>query len=381
MENFEHISFQNDWKLSSSAWYKLGQCKSIIRAISNAPIQPEYRKKLLEISLIKGAQATTAIEGNTLSLDEIREIQEGKNLPPSKEYQEIEIKNILDSYNEILREITMIKKDELISSQLILRFHKMIGKDLGDSFQAIPGQFRRSNVTVGNYRPPNYEEVEELMEKFCVWLKSSFKYSKGKESFSDSIFEAIIAHVYIAWIHPFNDGNGRTARLIEFYILLRAGLPDIASHVLSNFYNETRPEYYRHLDLAYRERDLSKFLEYAIRGLRDGLIKVLQIIQENHFEILWKNYFYEIFKDVKYGSVAVFKRRRELMLKFPKSGLFTSKELIDSNHDLLRTYLRKSGLLLKRDLDELTRLNLLIRDGKKYKANTDILLRSFALRK
>ena len=76
-------------------------------------------------------------------------------------------------------------------------------------------------------------------------------------------------HVYIAMIHSFGDGNGRTVRLIEFYILLRAGLPDIASHILSNHYNDTRQEYYRQIDLCIRERDLSGFVRYVVQGFRD----------------------------------------------------------------------------------------------------------------
>ena len=170
MENYPHISFQNNWVLSEKTWYKLGQCKSIVIAISKSPIQPDYRKKLLEISLRKGAQATTAIEGNTLSIEEIQNIQEGKKLQPSKEYQEIEVKNILDSYNELLKEVTLQKKDEIISDNLIKRFHVMVGKNLGDALQAIPGKFRQNNVSVGSYRPPDNQNVEDLIRKLCEWL-------------------------------------------------------------------------------------------------------------------------------------------------------------------------------------------------------------------
>jgi Fic family protein len=72
-------------------------------------------------------------------------------------------------------------------------------------------------------------------------------------------------------IHPFGDSIGRTARLIEFSILLRAGLPDMASQILSNYYNDIRQEYYRRLDLCVRERDLSGFVRYAVLRFRDGL--------------------------------------------------------------------------------------------------------------
>ncbi|NJN71060.1 MAG: hypothetical protein HC801_12855, partial [Nitrospira sp.] len=84
-----------------------------------------------------------------------------------------------------------------------------------------------------------------LFDRFCEWLKKEFCFDSGSQSFEDAVIQAIVTHVYLEWIHPFGDGNGRTGRLLEFYILLRAGNPDISSHILSNFYNETRAEYYR----------------------------------------------------------------------------------------------------------------------------------------
>ncbi len=62
----------------------------------------------------------------------------------------------------------------------------------------------------------------------------------------------------------------RTARLVEFYLLMRAGVPDISSLVLSNFYNLTRSEYYRQIDKATNQNDITDFLFYAIQGFRDG---------------------------------------------------------------------------------------------------------------
>lgn len=62
----------------------LGQCVAYVKAISNTPIMPAYYKELMLISLIKGAQATTAIEGNTLTEEDIARINEGEKLPPVK---------------------------------------------------------------------------------------------------------------------------------------------------------------------------------------------------------------------------------------------------------------------------------------------------------
>lgn len=65
------------------------------------------------------------------------------------------------------------------------------------------------------------------------------------------------------------------------FLLVRTGVPDIASHVLSNHYNLTRSEYYRHIDQSMRDNDIIKFLQYPIQGFRDGLESVLDVIQEN----------------------------------------------------------------------------------------------------
>ena len=64
------------------------------------------------------------------------------------------------------------------------------------------------------------------------------------------ILSAILAHLYLAWIHPFGDGNGRSARLLEFGVLLTGRVPTVAAHLLANFYNDTRSEYYRQLRIA-----------------------------------------------------------------------------------------------------------------------------------
>lgn len=92
--SYSHLRFAENWKVSPKAQYELGQCDAIVSAICEMPLRPEHHEQLLRVSLIKGAQATTAIEGNTLSEDEIQRVVEGQSLPPSKEYQEIEVRNV-----------------------------------------------------------------------------------------------------------------------------------------------------------------------------------------------------------------------------------------------------------------------------------------------
>jgi Fic family protein len=134
----------------------LGQCYAYVRAIINTPIRPDYRKKLLYVFLRRGALATTAIEGNTLSERDLEQIEAGHDLPPSKQYMQKELQNIIEALNDLLKELVQERKREMITVDLIRRFHGMVGRGLGDSY-GDPGHFRRKNVTVGGYRPPSFE--------------------------------------------------------------------------------------------------------------------------------------------------------------------------------------------------------------------------------
>jgi len=385
MQNYKHIIFQKNWRLQEETIFMLGQCESIIQAISSAPVKPEYRQQMLTVSLRKGARATTAIEGNTLSEAEVSRIDEGENLPPSKEYLQVEVMNVIDALNQIRTEAIREDKTFILSMELIERFNYFTGKNLGDHFNGAPGKFRISghNVVVGTYRPPIGEYVKPLMIRFCEWMKETFRYEEGKQSFSEQVIQAIVAHVYIAMIHPFGDGNGRTARMIEFYILLRAGLPDIASHILSNHYNDTRQEYYRQLDLCVRERDLSGFISYAVLGFRDGLKGLLDIVQRNLLEMSWHKFIYDVLDSKKATGKtrAIVKRRRTLALQFPVDKWNTANDLVNSSGILAKEYATLSPITLMRDLSELERLELIVKDKDKYKGNIEVLQGLMPLRK
>nr|WP_254844201.1 Fic family protein [Leptospira santarosai] len=371
------ISFQKRWSISDDAWFKLGQSSSLIKAISSTPLMPTYRSRIYSVNLIKGALATTAIEGNTLSEEEIALVHSGKSLPISKQYMEIEVRNVLNALNDLHTKIVIECNTELLNPTLIKNFHRMIGKDLGVNFSATPGEFRKHNVTVGNvYRAPDSQEIESLIKLFCEWSKNEFHYEKG-QTFSTAIIQAIVSHVYIAWIHPFGDGNGRTARLLEFYLLLRAGVPDIAAHILSNFYNSTRNEYYRQLaESSKGNGDLTNFINYALQGFKDGLQEVFNLVNQNQIEIAWKNYVNEVFRTSIHSGKAdtVNKRRLSLILSM-EIGIEYGIDRISEINDSLRVqYFGKSKRTLQRDIEALVEMKLILKkDSEIYKTNSEIL--------
>ena len=170
----------------------------------------------------------------------------------------------------------------------------------------------------------------------------------------------MIAHLYIAWIHPFGDGNGRTARLVEFLILFGSGVPDIAAHLLSNHYNITRVEYYRQLDASSKSGgNTLPFLRYALEGFIDGLEEQLRYIESHQFNVVWQNFVHESFQATK--ATKTNKRRRDLVLALSSSSnpvplnqisSLNTKIALDYGNRHIRTLMRDLHAIQKMDLVE-----------------------------
>ncbi len=372
---YPHIRFCRHWEIRPEVHFQLGQCQAIISAICEMPLLPKRYRELLSVSLMKGAQATTAIEGNTLTDIEVEKVAAGESLAPSKEYQEREVRNVLNAMNQILKDVVAEGRTGLIAVPLIWKLHKAVGRELGDHFDAVPGEFRKDERIVGPYKCPRAADVPALAARLCDWLQEEFQFAQGRQTFAAAVVQAIVTHVYLEWIHPFGDGNGRTGRLLEFYILLRAGNPDIASHILSNFYNQTRPEYYRQLDKAREARDLGAFIAYAVQGYRDGLQESLRTIQQSQFEMAWQMLIYQRFADVGYKKKNVFKRRRSLMLSFPLTGEVPFDAIPVLTTRLARAYASLTDRTLLRDVQFLVAMDLVRRnpDTGRFLAHTGLL--------
>ena len=93
LPDFPHLEFKRCWTLSESVNRNLGQCVAIVNCLGGVPVDPELQRELRTVSLQRGAVATTAIEGNTLSEAELQTVLSGKELPKSREYQAVEVLN------------------------------------------------------------------------------------------------------------------------------------------------------------------------------------------------------------------------------------------------------------------------------------------------
>jgi Fic family protein len=343
----------------------LGAVQSKCEHVARAMVAPEISESLLQVYLAKGVQATTAIEGNTLSEKEVLARIRGKpdQLPRSKQYLGIEVDNVIKACNEI-QHLVLSGNDSdcLLTVDRIRHFNRQVLEGLEVEDQVTPGELRTVSVGVGNYRGAPAEDCEYLLEKMCEWINHEIK-GPDSERIAFGVIRAILAHLYIAWIHPFGDGNGRTARLIELQILLAAGVPNVAAHLLSNHYNATRSKYYRELDRASKSNgDVIPFLSYAVQGMFDGLNQAIDTIRQYQIEVTWRDYVYSKFKEY-HGPAA--DRRRQLALDLWNVRVIAIQNIRTFTPELAARYAGKTPKTVARDLSELESMQLIERVGHK----------------
>ncbi len=355
-------------------WVQLGEAASKCVHLANVPLRPETRRKLQNLYLAKGAAATTAIEGNTLTEEEVlRRIENPSPVPPSKEYLTQEVDNIITVCNDIARQLEQTNSLPPLSRSLISDYNRRVRANLPEEpGLSPPGALRTGSVIVGkSYCGAPAEDCAELLDELCAWLERDFT-PREDYQVPFAILKAVIAHVYLAWIHPFDDGNGRTARLLELHLLLEAGVPAPAAHLLSNHYNLTRNEYYRQLDLASKSNgDLLPFIHYAVQGFVDGLREQLKYVWDQQWDVAWQNHVHQTFRG-KDGITGI--RQRHLALDLGNVADWVDISSLDElTVRVAKAYAGKSDQTLRRDLDALEGLELVQRRHGQVRANREII--------
>lgn len=364
-------------QMTHKTWLLLGEAASQCDRVQWALLRPDAASELLRVYLVRGALATTAIEGNTLSEEQARKVADGElRLPPSQEYLGREIENILTAFNEIRDEV--FDHDEELAAAVpltvekIKHYNRLVLSGLTVDDGVVPGEIRTHSVVVGSYRGAPAGDCEALLSRLCAWLNSdAFRSDDEQLAIPLAIVKAVVAHLYLAWIHPFGDGNGRTARLLELQILLSAGLAMPVTQLLSNHYNATRSEYYRQLANASASASPLGFLHYAVEGLVDELRAQLDRIWSMQYVDRWEQYVYETFGEIRTES----ERRRLRLVKdisrasiVPADGIgLPSREPVPRGElrhlspQLAELYASKTERTLTRDLDELIERDLIQR--------------------
>ncbi|MDR1430639.1 MAG: Fic family protein [Propionibacteriaceae bacterium] len=353
----------------SQASMRMGEAFSACFQLAGTPLQPHLARQFASIYLNKGVQATTAIEGNTLSADAIDEIvNKNRKLPPSQQYLEQEVRNVAEVLSAI-REAAWSGDHFRLTPQWLKSRNGAILAQIDVADHVHPGEFTTTTLLVGNvYRGAPPEDVPYLVDRLCDWVNARLDGGQsdsipGDLAFFNAVTTAILAHLYLVWIHPFGDGNGRTARAVECAILATSGMvPWVSSNLLSDHYNRTRSHYYERLASSSRNNDVQGFVDYALSGFVDMLREQITEVQRMQRRVAWVNYIHEVFQHETQGEAS--RRRRMLVLAMDEDGPTPRSQLRHLSAELAETYAGRSDKTLSHDLNRLRSLGLVAGDAR-----------------
>src|SRR5580692_6062355 len=256
------VSYQPQFTITTTLLTQAERIAALRERILAATVQVSWIPALQKDTRSRNTHSSTAIEGNPLTLEQVRAVEEGREIPAVAARAKREVLN----YFAGLRFVEKNAAKKTISHEEILRLHKIMAGDVMD--QGTAGRYRTMAVRVGRYVPPPPADVSGLMFELLAWW--------NKESIQMSpVLSSAIVHYRFEAIHPFADGNGRTGRALALWELYRRGFDTHHIFSVDEFYWENRPRYYEALDGVRREgEDLTGWLEYAAEGLQLTLERV-----------------------------------------------------------------------------------------------------------
>ncbi|MBM4437721.1 MAG: Fic family protein, partial [Actinobacteria bacterium] len=252
---------------------------ALARVLRGTPVPPYMRERLDRLNIVRALRGTTGIEGIELSEAQVEEILGVGSvtpvLPPALQREEREVRNA----EAAMRFTTdALRRDPTrpLSEPLICELHALTTAGI-DYPTNVSGEYRHHPVQVGDYVPPRSgDDVRRPMSAFVAWMQA------GPPATWDPLVRAVIAHFCVVSIHPFGDGNGRTARAVESFMLHQAGINAYGFYSLANFYYQQRSAYIQALTDArfYTSGDLTGFAVFALEGLVGELTAVHAELQQ-----------------------------------------------------------------------------------------------------
>lgn len=251
----------------SSALTKIERARGFLDA---AKLSDDWILDMQERALVREAHHTTHIEGTHLTLSQSEQLFAGKKVNGADPQDVRELLNYRTAFEFVTG---YVERGDPINEGLIREIHKYLVKGVRGG-SAAPGKYRIVQNYVVNsltgdiiYTPPPANEVPIMMAEMVAWL--------NKKSEIPAVLIAGIAQHQLVNIHPFLDGNGRTARLLSTLCLYRSGYDFRRLFTISEYYDRDRPAYYQAIqDVRESKMDLTGWLEYFTQGLAAQLLEV-----------------------------------------------------------------------------------------------------------
>ncbi len=269
-------SFNPTFTITPAMASSLMRIEAVKQAIQTLPITPRVLANLRETARLFSTHYSTMIEGNRLTQEQVAQVIGGDQHFPGRERDQDEVKGYYAALDETER---LAKRREKVSEATVQRLHALVmggGKTRVKSTPYRDGQnvIRDARSKGIVYMPPEAKDVPWLMKQLITWINQ-------KDELPVPI-KAGVAHYQYATIHPYYDGNGRTARLLTT-LILHLGTYDLKGlYALEEYYARDLKAYYEALTvgpshnyyMGRAEADITKWIAYFIEGMATSFEKV-----------------------------------------------------------------------------------------------------------
>ncbi|MBI3342247.1 Fic family protein [Candidatus Curtissbacteria bacterium] len=332
--------------INSNVLKYIGRIEAAKEMIESAPLVPAYEAKFRQEAVIRTVHHGTHIEGNDLDTGEVAAVLEGEQIVG----RDRDIQEVLN-YREVLHFIDRRKKGDLSEKDLLkihlLTVEKVLSKDKSGNFRTTQVVIKNSKTGEVSFTPPRSYEVKGLVADFLKWLNSS----GGRDM--HPVLRAGIAHYALAYIHPFVDGNGRTARAFATLVMFSEGYDIKKFFSLEEFYDRNAGRYYATLQSVSNQKaelaakDLTGWLEYFCEGLAEELERVKERVKKLSLDSRLKG---------RTGQIALSERQMKLVEYMETYGSVSNSQW----RNLLRDF---SDDTILRDLKDLQKKGLIKKKG------------------
>ena len=288
--------------------------EALKEAINNLPITPRLLKTLRETARLKSTHYSTKIEGNRLTQKEVEQIINGKEHFAARVHDENEIKGYYAALEWCEKSIGLP-----ITETTIKTIHALV--EGAGRVKVKPTPYRDGQNVIRDskshsivYLPPEAKDVPALMKELVEWLKSAD---------TPAPITAALAHYQFATIHPYFDGNGRTARLLATLVLHKNGYDLKGIYSLEEYYARDLQAYYHAISrgdhhnyyFGRAEADITPWIEYFVLGMLDSFEHVKQAAQS------------EGGKDKAALLRSLSPKQRKILTLFEDSNMITSRDV------------------------------------------------------
>ena len=282
--------------------------KASMLALKMIPYQRRWVDEMQAFELKREVAGTARIEGAEFTEQELdQSLHETPHQLFTRSQRQAHA--VVNAY----RWIADLSRDRHINKELICDIHRLIVTGADDD-HCPPGKLRQEDQNV-HFGVPRHRSVaggwecEQAFQHFSDAIQKTYPRR-------DPLIQALAAHYHLAAMHPFLDGNGRTARALEALMLQRAGLHDTCFIAMSNYYYDEKGAYLATLaEVRQAEHDLTPFLIFGLKGIALQSRRLLSEIQKHISIELFRNIMYELFGRLKSKRRRVIAERQVEILK------------------------------------------------------------------